>query len=418
MIDLISKNKKTKIITRFIGTSKDSYNIQNILSSIIEELSIEFHLEIDTIQLSIDKIYDYFKSFIIKTALENKEIMFYFVLDSLDQLEKENDARKLGWLPVEDLPSNVRFILSTLSEDEYEAYPILFSTFATPSQRSGFVCVLDFTIDELNILVDSTMEFIRNYDLKIKIKTFLSMHFKENKKNSLYSKLILDQSFRWNAFTNLNCLILPNTTELAITSFFEYLETKLKAEFIRTALRYLTLSRKGIYFENWNKLLSNKFENSHFALLQLISELRQYLLGPLFRWYHRKFIEVAKQRYCSDIDECLEAHHMITKMFWKSQFDKNDLFWINELPYHAIYSKDVEIVKENFLLNIEFMKIKIDVAGVDELINDYVIAKNNFSDSCFSVLHTCLVASSPNLRIDSKNLTNELLGNFLVITKS
>ena len=53
-------------MTRFIGTSKDSYNIQSILYSIIEELSIEYYLDIDQIQLSADRIYDYFKAFLIK----------------------------------------------------------------------------------------------------------------------------------------------------------------------------------------------------------------------------------------------------------------------------------------------------------------------------------------------------------------
>ena len=418
LIDVISKNKKTKIITRFIGTSKDSYNIQNILSSIIEELSIEFHLEIDKIQISIDKIYDYFKSFIIKTALENKEIMFYFVLDSLDQLEKENDARKLGWLPVEDLPSNIRFILSTLSEDEYEAFPILFALFVS---RKNFIRVSDFKSEDVQNLIDTVWYSNDNLKMKEKIQLYLKSYFHQNKKHCLYVKLIIDESFKWTEFTNFNYIVLAATTEIAIKYFFESIEKKIEKKFIGTALRYLTLSRKGIYYENWIKLLKREFKNPDFALLQLISELKQYLLGPLFKWYHSKFIQVAKEHYCGDTEnECSLSHRMIVGEFYKENFIKSDLFWINELPYHAIFSKDVEFVKDKFLLNIKFMKTKIDLVGIDDLINDYSLAKSVFNDVSFSIIYSCLIASSSNLRVDSSNLTHQLIGripsNYLDLT--
>ena len=115
------------------------------------------------------------------------------------------------------------------------------------------------------------------------------------------------------------------------------------------------MSRKGIYFDDWIKLLSQTFINPGFTLLQVISELKQYLFGPLYRWYHRKFIEIANRRYCFDINnKCVKSHKMVVDTFVKDNYGINDRFWINELPYHSIYSKDIEMVKEKFLLNIKF----------------------------------------------------------------
>ncbi|CAF1186001.1 unnamed protein product, partial [Didymodactylos carnosus] len=52
------------LVLRFIGTSEDSYNIQNLLSSIIKQLAHRFNLIINYEEMSpIDKLYNYFKIF-------------------------------------------------------------------------------------------------------------------------------------------------------------------------------------------------------------------------------------------------------------------------------------------------------------------------------------------------------------------
>ena len=407
MIDTI--NQRKKIVIRFIGTSKDSYNIQSILHSIIEDLSIEYNLSINKNQLSFDRIFDYFKTFILNIAYLNKDVMFYFILDSLDQLQKENDARKLGWLPVK-VPSNIRFIVSTLSEDEYEAYPILFSIFASTPQRQNFILVSDLTEDNLNSLIEKRLDSIQNYALKVKVNDFLNLNLKNKRKHCLYIKLILDESLKWTIFTDYDDLVIATTAEYAIEYLFEKIEKNFKKDFIEISLRYLTLSRKGIYFDDWVKLLSKMFPNPHFVLLQLVNELKQYLLGPLYRWYHRKFIEIANMRYCSNKNgECKYAHKLVVDTFTDDIYVENDKHWINELPFHAICSKDIEIVKAKFLLNIQFMKVKIDLVGLDELISDYTIAEKILNDSSLKIIYNCLIASS-DIRNNSNNLTSSLLG--------
>ncbi|CAF4342021.1 unnamed protein product, partial [Rotaria sordida] len=110
-------------VIRFIGTSEDSYNIQNLLSSIIKQLAHCFDLIINYEEMTpIDKLYNYFKKFLIEISQECVDDQQVFILlDSLDQLSPEYSSRKLDWFPI-GLPKNIRFIVSTLNDRQYEAF--------------------------------------------------------------------------------------------------------------------------------------------------------------------------------------------------------------------------------------------------------------------------------------------------------
>lgn len=66
-----------------------------------------------------------------------EEPLFIF-LDSLDQFGPEDNARQLAWLPTV-LPSNVKLVVSTLPNSEYECFPIL-------QVRKEFVSYWNFNI--------------------------------------------------------------------------------------------------------------------------------------------------------------------------------------------------------------------------------------------------------------------------------
>ena len=54
----------------------------------------------------------------------SKEQPLVIMLDSLDQLSPLHGARKLTWFP-RKLPAHVKFIVSTLPDQEYKCFPIL-----------------------------------------------------------------------------------------------------------------------------------------------------------------------------------------------------------------------------------------------------------------------------------------------------
>ena len=53
-----------------------------------------------------------------------KEQPLVIIFDSLDQLSPLHGARKLTWFP-RQLPAHVKFIVSTLPDQEYKCFPAL-----------------------------------------------------------------------------------------------------------------------------------------------------------------------------------------------------------------------------------------------------------------------------------------------------
>jgi hypothetical protein len=64
------------------------------------------------------------EEFVESLMLATPTTPLVLVLDSLDQMDPGRAARQLFWLPAE-LPRHVKLIVSTLPEEQYEAFPKL-----------------------------------------------------------------------------------------------------------------------------------------------------------------------------------------------------------------------------------------------------------------------------------------------------
>lgn len=65
-----------------------------------------------------------FDQFPVFLSSATKELPLVILLDSLDQLSPLDGARKLTWFP-RKLPLHVKFIVSTLPDEEYKCFPTL-----------------------------------------------------------------------------------------------------------------------------------------------------------------------------------------------------------------------------------------------------------------------------------------------------
>ena len=65
-----------------------------------------------------------FEQLPIFLASATKEQPLVIILDALDQLSPLHGARRLTWLP-RTLPRHVKFIVSTLPDQEYKCFPTL-----------------------------------------------------------------------------------------------------------------------------------------------------------------------------------------------------------------------------------------------------------------------------------------------------
>ena len=66
-------------------------------------------------------VFDQFPNFLSSATKDNPLII---ILDSLDQLSPLHGSWKLIWFP-RQLPLHVKFIVSTLPDQEYKCFPIL-----------------------------------------------------------------------------------------------------------------------------------------------------------------------------------------------------------------------------------------------------------------------------------------------------
>ena len=98
------------ILSHFIGASPFSSNWVNMLQRILNELKRKFEIQ-ETIPEKPDALRTTFAKWLNLIANKNKVIL---VLDALNQLEDQDGAPDLVWLPAV-LPDNIRLIVSTLS---------------------------------------------------------------------------------------------------------------------------------------------------------------------------------------------------------------------------------------------------------------------------------------------------------------
>ena len=413
------------LVLRFIGTSEDSYNIQNLLSSIIKQLGIRFNVVVNYEEMSpIDKLYNYFKKFLIEVNKEtgNEQQIFIF-LDSLDQLSPEYAGRKLDWFPT-GLPANIRFVVSTLTEIQYESFPAIQNIIGNDSSYIEIAQLREEEVPDIiryrlnnaeRTLTSDQMEFLGECFKKCSIP--------------LYIKLIMDQAVEWKHSTRRDQLSVSNDVKRAIHDLLEKLEESYGGTFVKTVLQYMTLSRHG-FFENYlQNILAHdetvlNYINKEFShdkvsgnripqifLIRLIHALREYLSGPMYRWYHRAFWEVALKRYCQDTESNQKCHKTIVETYQHERFNRLNPFWMNELPYHATCANEIDNLKRNFLLNLIFMQLKTEYSDVDQLIADYAFAvQQHQQDQTLKLVYQVLLIAAYKIRFDPLQLPGQLFG--------
>ncbi|CAF1241402.1 unnamed protein product [Rotaria sordida] len=413
-------------VLRFIGTSEDSYNIQNLLSSIIKQLAHCFDLIINYEEMTpIDKLYNYFKKFLIEISQECVDDQQVFILlDSLDQLSPEYSSRKLDWFPI-GLPKNIRFIISTLNDRQYEAFQAIQNLVKNTS--NNYIEITELNEDEIRSTIQYRLDHAQRTLTDIQMEYLVGL-FKKCR-IPLYIKLVMDQAIKWKHSISMKNMSVSDEIKPAIHDLLGKVELSYGIVLVEKVLQYMTLSRHGFYENYLQNILTNdptvlryiedEFKNHKFSssripqifLIRLIHALREYLSGPMYRWYHRAFWEVATDRYCQNDQSNQDCHKTIVKTYQHEKFNKSNPFWMNELPYHATCANNIDELKNNFLLNLKFMQIKAQGSDIDQLITDYEFAihKHN-DDQTLRLVHQVLLIAAYKIRQDPLQLPGQLYG--------
>ncbi|XP_052783963.1 uncharacterized protein LOC128219861 isoform X2 [Mya arenaria] len=405
----------TRLI-RFLGTTPNTQNVFDVLGSVLGHVSDNYKMIIPPINYNtMAKLQDYAPRHLRQVGKVAKEPVV-ILLDSIDQLEETYDSYSMKWLPL-TLPSNIKIIISTLPKGN----GILTNLKKLLPESKCYVevpMVSEHTGKEIiNMYLGKRNRQITEAQMSMLLSVF------KGTPTPLFLKIIVDEARLWNSFTTMSDISLPTTVKEAISKMFEKLETKFGQTLVSHALGYITVGLSGITEFEIEDVLScddavlnvvYKFHDPPVPGIVRIPpvlwariryDIKEYLVERLshgrttLNWYHRQFIETARERYTTNGKEA-ELHKNLADLFLQENglhrsirlMNRNSLFvedadrqvtpqpFTSEnrrklacLPYHASMASSLvgsHFVKRNILCNFKFLSTRIGAFSVSTVLQD------------------------------------------------
>ena len=335
----------------------------------------------------------------------------------------------MAWLPT-TLPPNVRLMVSTLPR----MYNILDTLQVMIEVPENYVQVLPLGEN----LSGTILKFwLKNAKRTISDEQWEIVNEAITKCNlPLYVKLVFDELCRWKSYTPLKQTQLAFTIHDLIMKLFERIEIQHGRTLVAHALGYITAAKSGISESELEDLLSldervlNDVYQYHLPPVRRIppllwTRIRSDLPGYLsereadavnvINWYHRQFIEAARERYFRNLNFASVMHANLAEYFlgiWgggvpkpfeysehqrrmfhlsdlKGESDRKvppqpvvfqdengnisryNLRKLNELPYHLIRSHQYEELYTNCLFNYRFLHAKLSSMPLQSVLVDF-----------------------------------------------
>lgn len=400
--------KKQLIIYRFIGATPDSVNVDTLLKSII--LQLQSYLNIST--EVIGDIYDLTERLneILEKATSQYNVLIF--LDALDQLEDNNEAWTLSWLP--KAVNNLKLIVSVVSKTP------LCTNFKRTVKQKGYINnniveLSEYQSNEyeLSNMIDHLLE-LRSRRVIAEQKEIILNNCRKSSNSMLFIKLTTIIASKWRSFDSQSALIekkmdIKDSTSKLIHNYFDYLsaEENHGKEFTLSILSLISNSRYGMSEKEllditWkNKLYQKEFESRKHKSQPSVDKIPSFIWSKLYfdlesffmfrsydgtlllTFFHRIFLEEAK-KYTKNVKEY--THELIFDYFNNKEnapfyfVDDTGSKFINkrkitELPFSLAYivknqSKYEENIK-NLFLNFHFLYSKVIIGRVYELLGDF-----------------------------------------------
>ena len=324
-------------------------------------------------------------------------------------------------------------------------------------------------LDEADVILDNWLK-AANRTILPRQKNYIMEAF-QTCPLPLYLKLAFDEALRWKSYTPASDMYLEPTVREIIDDMFDRLERRHGKVLVSHALAYVTASKNGLTEPELEDILSldDDVLNDVYQYwtppvrrlppllwIRIRADIEEYLIErgadgtQVVFWYHRQFIEAARERYLGE-EQAMKIHTNISEYFlgkWSGgvkkpfvnkegkemsmdrlvpkqplMFDSRkdkaiyNLRKLSELPFHLLHSGNCNQMREECLCNFEFLLAKLQGTSLQLLMGDfssYLNVKPNDDD--VQLLHECLQLSAHSLSKDSRQLPTQLIGrmyNFL-----
>lgn len=448
------------VISRFLGTSQQSNNISELISSLCDHISELYNLEKprSDILYDVNMMMQHFHYLVQQI----KSPRLLIVLDSIDQLSAEDNAYSLTWLP-ENLNENVSIVVSTHS-DRANILNILKTRYTFPD---NFLPIEALNETDVSTILDNLFAD-RKRTLTVEQRNYL-FECCTTCPNPLYLRLVFDKASKWKSFDSITSISLPTTLNSAILSLFQETEAKFGEVVVSHALGYITASKNGLTENELEDILSldNTVLNSVFVEHSPPTEefirfpslfwkvIRYYLESHLLEkksagctvlnWSHRRLREAAVDRYLSDETKTKQLYNILadfflgkysnasgkTVCFKQSQKVLKDVDRLvktqpltfqkclynfrklNEMPSALIKSgRQRELFKYVFF-NFQWIECKIKALSVKHLVNDMIFYLELNDDREVKVVHDAFLLRLNHIEKEKDQIASQLLGTLI-----
>ena len=376
-------------IVRFIGTTPSSSDSIGMLRIICQQFTEIYNGDVEEIPIDYVEIIKMFKKKLDLAKGGKKAII---VLDALDQLEKNDLGRNLGWLPYE-LPENIKLIVS-VATDAKDIMEILIKKFST-------------TLHKLERLSNKEGEEILDRFLEISLKRLkpqqkkvILQKFAQNGL-PLYLRLAFEEACNWNSYDPPNKTILAEDIDGLIDMLFQRLSREHTPKTFKRILSYIVAARNGLTEDEILDIMTSDVEYFNWYTTtqiyhslpekrlpwivwsRLYSDLEPYLTErgadrtSVIGFLHRQFKEIVKRKLLIG-EEITARHRVLAEYFNKADFYHQkdgkkipNYRKLSELVYNLIKVRDLRSKLEEILTDFTFIEAKCHAEMITDLITDY-----------------------------------------------
>jgi len=336
-IEESSESTENKVLYRFIGATPHSSSSKEILTSIFDELGIEVRNDkerekstgdIENLSLASNEEQESFEDFSyrVHSLLMNLKENVTIFIDAVDQLQHED---QFLWLP-NNLPLNVKIIISTLDDENYKEDSKYFTTLQKKTSNTKLLPPFSEPLALLSKILEQENRTITQSQETYFLKQFNSAN------SALYVSVAAQEIKNWKSTDEVDkdeAQNLALTNKGIIKEFISNLSKVYHHEkrFVQKVLGYIYASRDGLSENELLELLSvdkefvklmadEKFHKNHTLELPLVhwtrlhTQLKPFLSSKtqdgeeLMYFFHREFEDVIKEQ-----DKQREEHEEIIR---------------------------------------------------------------------------------------------------------
>ena len=360
------------VLPHFIGVSPGSTDIRRTLLRVGRELVHHFGLAND-IPEDYQRLRQKLPAILEQAGSRARVVL---VLDGLNQLDEDNLAHQLHWLP-QTLPQGLRVIVSTLKGDCLDAL-------RCRRPAPGILLVGPLVAREQEDIIKQTLGGYRKQLQSDQLDLLLK---KRESASPLYLMVACEELRLFGEYERVTDRIerLPGDVEGALEQMLQRVEHDHGIELVESALSFLECSQNGLLEGELLELLRRKNEEQlpPAVWARVYRSLQFYLRPPgetgegVLDFFHRQLAKAVRRRYLKGDDAEAAVHARLASYFRRKADPNADSSWsgnsprgLSELPHQLTHGR-LWSELETTLCDLAFIEAKCAAKMTYELVSDY-----------------------------------------------